>query len=312
MSSSTQQQQHKPPVILVVGGSGKVGSELVSSLLDRNARVRILVRNIENAKSKFGDKVEYAAGDVSQDLDRLDPSAFQQIERLFILVPNNPQQVSQELNVLKKVLQQSSTTLRQVVKLSVLNADASRPLGDLQRLHGQIENRIEDYLNEKAPHVHFTVLRPNNFMQNLLAEASGIQKQGVLYRPKAEPFEYRVSFIDTRDIGEAAATVLTQDPQKHSGRAYELTGPEALSWEEMVQKVSQVSNHKVEVVYVDDAEFYNALTFLPEFYRFYFVKLMQTYRVERRSGIIAGDYKLITGKEARRYDDFLKENASSF
>ncbi|KAG2379507.1 hypothetical protein C9374_006624 [Naegleria lovaniensis] len=310
MSSTAAQ----PPVILVIGGSGKVGTELVQSLLERKARIRILVRHVENAKSLFGNQVEYVAGDVTQNLDTsvVDTSAFQNVERLFILVPNNPKQVAQELNLVKKVLQQSALTLRQVLKLSVLNADASRPLGDLQRLHGQIENRLEDYLNEHAPQVHFTVLRPNNFMQNLLAEANGIKNEGVLYRPRAEPFEYRISFIDTRDIGEAAATILTENPEKHSGRSYELTGPEALSWDEVVQRISTVANHPVKVVYVDDAGFYNALTFLPEFYRFYFVKLMQTYRVERRSAIIAGDYKLITGKESRKLDDFLKEHASNF
>ncbi|SNU06265.1 Nucleoside-diphosphate-sugar epimerase [Lachnospiraceae bacterium] len=52
--------------ILVTGGTGFIGGYFVPMLLNKGYEVRLLVRNIENAKSLFGDKCEYHIGDVTQ------------------------------------------------------------------------------------------------------------------------------------------------------------------------------------------------------------------------------------------------------
>ena len=51
--------------ILVTGATGFIGTNLTKRLIDNDYTVSVLCRNIDNAKIKFGDKVIYIEGDVS-------------------------------------------------------------------------------------------------------------------------------------------------------------------------------------------------------------------------------------------------------
>lgn len=52
--------------ILITGGTGFIGSYFVPLLLDSGHEVRLLVRDVENAKRQFSDRCEYFVGDVTQ------------------------------------------------------------------------------------------------------------------------------------------------------------------------------------------------------------------------------------------------------
>jgi uncharacterized protein YbjT (DUF2867 family) len=49
----------------------------------------------------------------------------------------------------------------------------------------------------------------------------------------------RVAFVDIRDVAEVAALVLTE-PEFHLGKAYTLTGPAAVSFQEIAELLTQV------------------------------------------------------------------------
>ncbi|MGW6062034.1 SDR family oxidoreductase [Streptomyces sp. NPDC055189] len=70
----------------------------------------------------------------------------------------------------------------------------------------------------------WTLLRPRSFMSNTLAWAPDIRSEGVvraLYGTSAN------ACVDPRDIADVAVRALTEEG--HTGRAYTLTGPEALT-----------------------------------------------------------------------------------
>lgn len=52
-----------PRQILVLGATGMLGKPVVQCLLDRGHQVRIMVRNLESARRRFGNTVEAAVGD---------------------------------------------------------------------------------------------------------------------------------------------------------------------------------------------------------------------------------------------------------
>lgn len=52
--------------ILVTGASGFIGTNFIPKLIENNHNVTLLVRNIEKAKRKFQDKVNYIVGDVTK------------------------------------------------------------------------------------------------------------------------------------------------------------------------------------------------------------------------------------------------------
>ena len=75
----------------------------------------------------------------------------------------------------------------------------------------------------------WTVLRPAGFASNALAWAPQIQAGAPI--PVATG-EGKHAVVDPRDVAAVAARALTSDA--HDGRAYSLTGPEALSTPEQV------------------------------------------------------------------------------
>ena len=91
-------------------------------------------------------------------------------------------------------------------------------------------------------------------MQNFLASAQYVADQGVLYGMTGET---RVSYIDTRDVAAVAAQVLTSTG--HQGKAYTLTGPEALSGDEVAERLSAATGNQVGSVDVPADTFGQAL-----------------------------------------------------
>ncbi|KAL2535902.1 NAD(P)-binding Rossmann-fold superfamily protein [Forsythia ovata] len=73
-------------VVFVVGGTGGVGQLIVASLLNRNIKSRLLIRNPEKATALFGehdeDKLKVFKGD-TRNPDDLDPSVFEGVTHVI-------------------------------------------------------------------------------------------------------------------------------------------------------------------------------------------------------------------------------------
>ncbi len=87
----------------------------------------------------------------------------------------------------------------------------------------------------------YTILNPSMFMQNVAVEWPSIAQGGVYSRPYST--ERKMSRVDTDDLGEAAAIVLTEDG--YAGATFELCGPDSLSHAEMAKIWSQVLGRDV-------------------------------------------------------------------
>src|SRR2546425_9976152 len=92
-------------------------------------------------------------------------------------------------------------------------------------------------------------------MQNMSSfYAQTIKTQGAFYLPAGEA---RVSHIGGRDIGSVAAKVLTETG--HEWTAYDLSGPEALTYSQIAEKLSAATGKKVSYAAISDAEFKRAM-----------------------------------------------------
>jgi uncharacterized protein YbjT (DUF2867 family) len=137
-------------------------------------------------------------------------------ERLFLACGNVQEQVDFECAVIDAA---AAAGVTRVVKLSGPDADESSPML-FEQWHGRIERHLAD---SGLPSVR---LRPKTFLTNLLAFAPAIASTGMVFAPAADA---RVAFVDPRDVAEVAAVVLTEPG--HDGATYELTGPEAITYE---------------------------------------------------------------------------------
>jgi uncharacterized protein YbjT (DUF2867 family) len=109
-----------------------------------------------------------------------------------------------------------AAAIPRVVLLTARGVDQAPPESPLRAAELALE----------ATGIASTVLRPSWFMQNF---SEGVFAEGVHAGELAVPAgDGLTPFIDAEDIAAVAAVALTRDG--HAGRAYDLSGPEALSW----------------------------------------------------------------------------------
>jgi len=146
-------------------------------------------------------------------------------------------------------------------------------------------------------------------MQNFVTYlASTIKSQGAFYAPAKDS---RTSMIDVRDIAAVAGKALTEGG--HTGKAYELTGPEALSNQQAPEKLSAVLGKKISYVDIPPAAFKQSAMSagIPEFQADALINLNQFY-ISGAAAMVTGDVERVTGRKPRSFDQFAKDYAGAF
>jgi uncharacterized protein YbjT (DUF2867 family) len=232
----------KQESILVTGASGNIGSEIVKQLLGVAPAfsIKAAVHSRQNVKNvKDGDRVKVIPIDCNE-LDTL-REALKDVDKLFLLtpdVPNAPDLASNAVSEAKKV------GIRHIVKQSVMGADLEADVGTM-RLHRQVEEIIEQ------SGIPFTFLRPNEFMQNFINfHSPSIKGTNAFYIPLEDA---KVSLVDVRDIAAIAVESLI-DEDKHKNKTYLITGPEALSYHQVAEILSNTTGRKIDYVNISDVE----------------------------------------------------------
>ncbi len=219
-------------MILVTGATGKVGSEVVRQLSARGAPVRALVRDPTRASHIRIPGVEVVVGDLSRP-ETLAP-VFAGVERVFLLTAVSSDQVELQSNALEATRLAGA---RRIVKVSVAGGpDAGTQIG---RWHWATEKQIE------ASGLAFTFLRPTLYMQQMLAYAPSIAATASFSAPMGAG---EIAVVDTRDVADVAVAALTEE--SHDRRIYDLTGPEALSYDRMADAISDAIGKKVTYAHV--------------------------------------------------------------
>ena len=216
-------------MILVTGATGTVGSEVVRRLLAAGERTRAFVRDADKARERLGEQVEQVVGDLNR--PETIGAALAGADRLFLVTTQSSRQPEWERGVIEAA---TRVGVGRIVKLSVFRADERSPL-QIARQHGQAERALEQ------SGVAFTIVRPVFLMQNLLA----MLRDGAIYTAAADG---RVAMVDARDAAAVAATALTKDG--HRGRTYTLTGPKALSFDEVANTLSRETGRPTRHVHV--------------------------------------------------------------
>jgi uncharacterized protein YbjT (DUF2867 family) len=198
--------------ILVTGATGNVGRAVVSALRDAGVSARPGVRDPGSDPEA-----------VVLDLHR--PETFAPalvgVRALFLLRPPAISDVRRTLNPLIDAAHAAG--VRRVVFLSVIGADTRGYIP-----HAKVEAHLR-----RGP-CEWTFLRAGFFAQNLGdAYRADIREHDELFVPAGDG---RAAFVDARDLAEVAARALVEDG--HAGRAYTLTGPQALGFAEVAAMLS--------------------------------------------------------------------------
>ena len=219
-------------MLLVTGATGTTGMEVLRALKARGAEARALVRDETKAHHLRDLGFTPVTGDLG-DPRTLGP-ALEGVERAYLVAPASPMQSELEQAFLETA---KTAGVKHIVKLSVIGASEEAP-GRFARSHGKVERAL------KESGMAWTLLRAAGFMQNTLGWGARVQ-DGTFYTPVPEA---AFSIVDARDVAEVAALALTD--AGHEGKAYGLSGPEAISYRDQAKRLFAAAGREVEVAEV--------------------------------------------------------------
>lgn len=281
--------------ILVTGATGTIGSEVVRALKAKGANVKAGVRDPEQAKKNLG--VEGVAVDFSD--VKLLTQAFQGVERLFLVTPFVEHFTPLVQNAVSAA---KAAGVKFILRLSAFGADANSQDG-LARQHGQSEVML------KESGIAWTSIQPTFFQSNVLVYQGGALKANKAFYGASNGG--KVSYISPADIGEAAATILT-NPTPHNGKIYVLTGPEPLTDDEVAKKLSEVAGTNISYVNLTPEQYMQGMLSAqtPEWMARHIVDL-DAVKANGWAAAVTPDLKNIIGHAGETMDSYLRRNRSA-
>ena len=285
--------------ILVTGASGRAGTEMIRQLAAAGASVRGAVHYPDHdAEGRVG-RVDF----VEVDFDRPDTldTAFRGIDQAVLITPEESDMVAQTRNL---VLAAERAGVGHLVRVSFLHAGAAG--GPLLDWHREAEEVV------RGSTISSTILRPNSYMQNFLTMyGPSIFVRGAFFTPMGAG---RISYIDARDVADAAVRVLLlaegDSLERADDRVYSLTGPRPLPHDEIAEILTRAAGQPIRYVDIGEEDACVALRRrgaseeLVE-------ALCELWLAMRHDefATTAGDFEELTGRPPRSFEDFVREHA---
>jgi len=191
--------------------------------------------------------------------------------------------------------------VRHIVKLSALGGD-DKLRNDIRKWHDEGEAVIR---NAGIP---LTVLRPTGFMSNALHWRESIRTTGKVFSNYGDG---KLPCIHPRDIAAVAVRALTSDG--HEGKAYSLTGPEALSVREQVKILADAAGRPIEYVVVTDESARKGMTQagMPGFLIDALIPFAEFVR-SGKAALVHRTVEEVMGRPAFTFRDWARDNAAVF
>jgi uncharacterized protein YbjT (DUF2867 family) len=266
--------------ILLLGGTGKTARRLAPRLRAAGATVRTAAR---------------ADADVRFDWD--DPSthdaALVGVDAVYVVSPT--MRLDHAPTVIAFLDRAQAAGVTHVTMLSARGVDHAPPEAALRAIELDLLRR--DGLT-------VAILRPGWFMQDFseyVFEPS-ITADGALVAPTGDGAE---PFVHVEDIADVAAITLLE---RRAGE-FTLSGPEALTFAEVAERISRAAGRTVTHVDPPVAEWVAAATDLPADYAGLLGMLFDTIRAGTLASV-TDDVERVTGHAPRTFDDYLADPAA--
>jgi uncharacterized protein YbjT (DUF2867 family) len=279
-----------PRSILITGATGNIGSNLVPSLAG-SVTVTALVRDPEKAGRLFETDIDIAEGDFG-DAESL-ARAMAGTDTVVSIVPPSPECVEHVSGIIAAA---RDAGVRKIVRVSAIKA-AEDGRTENTRLHGQCDRLLQE------SGLVYTILRPNYFMQNIFMSLGTIRTNDCFYAGMGEG---RLAMIDVRDVADAIAAAALSDT--FDGRAYELSGPESISFNDVAAILSDVADRNIAYLPIspDDVK----ATLVQMGFGEWMAELLREYSQaygDDWGDLVTGNVELLTGHRPRSFETFTRD-----
>ncbi len=282
-------------MICVTGASGTVSSEVIRQLESAKAPFRAAYFSNKKAEAARARGIEAVIIDYNR--PETLRAAFQGCDKLFLLGPNALNQSELERNAVEAA--KAAGGVRHIVKQSVMGAVEESY--SLAKVHRPVEKAIE------SSGLAWTFLRPNSFMQNAVTfMGKTIRAESAFYSASGEA---KIGHVDVRDIAAVAVSVLTGP--NYEGRAYTISGPEALTYDELASELSNVLGRSISHINLSPSDLKNGMLVegMPEELADRMLDLERYFREDQASRI-TDDIRQVTGRDPRRFSQYARDVAS--
>ncbi len=270
--------------VLVLGVTGQVGKRVATNLKKRKANFSVGSRrkaNLKELADQFGS---------SRLIDLDDPRTFDKalnnVTSIFLITGYTVDMLVQSKSLIDAA---KRSGVNHIVHLGAFTTDH-----DSYATVFAWHQMIEAYLRNSG--VAWTNLHPNMFMQNLLTYTS---IRGGQYRPYTSK---ALGFTALEDLAEAAAVILMEGPEKHSGKDYFFSA-DALTPQQVAESLTAATGRKFTAAVLDAETFLNEATqpgsmFEPAYAKggFEFFRYVEDRRMAY-VGSVKDDTKEILGRE---------------
>jgi uncharacterized protein YbjT (DUF2867 family) len=272
------------PATLILGGSGRTGSLIAKEMADRGARSRTASRHGSDVLFDWDDPATYA-------------DALEEVDCVYLVTPVMRVRYSDQVATF--LAQAESAGVRHVTLLSTYNGDRAPDDVDIAV--------VESLIASDNVFTH-TILRPAWVMQNFTDNHLPVVN-GTLVVPSRGGAE---AFVDAADIAAVAAETLLH-PEAHAGASYALTGPKAITFDEVTATITAVSGQPVTYQDIDQETWINGaiaagLTadYAP------MLRWLTGAIIAGNGSTPTGDVAAIIGRPATSFEAFAQRNAAAW
>ncbi|TYL43661.1 NmrA family NAD(P)-binding protein [Dickeya sp. ws52] len=207
---------------LVLGATGKTGSRVAQNLLNQGIAIRTAARSGADVRFDWNDPSTFA-------------SALLKVSRVYLVSPVMRVDFA---DIVAKFLDEAERAgVRHVTYLSAYG---------MEHAPAEVALRAVELDLASRPLLSHSIVRPAWFMQNF-SETFVKPANDEIVVPGAMGAE---AFVNAEDIASVAAATLS-DPERHAGRAYSPTGPEALTFEDVAAHISNAVGRKISYCDID-------------------------------------------------------------
>ncbi|MDA0910841.1 MAG: NAD(P)H-binding protein [Proteobacteria bacterium] len=286
----------KEKKILVLGGTGKIGSTLITNLSKAtHCSIKIFSRH---KPQDMSNNILWIEGDML-DYDEL-VNVMCGVDYVFLNSPPAPNLCALQVNAINAAVE---CKVKHIVRISAMGSSLvdrnSLSCSSIATWHAIIDK----YLIDSG--VNYTILKPNYFMQNLVTFKDDIIKSNAFQTCLEKPG--KISMIHADDIAEAACACLLS-PEKHVNKSYDLTGLKSCDFNDIANFSSKLLSKDITHVSIPKEDFISKKR--EQGYPDWFVNDVGMFFSSYSKSMgesMNRNVELITGRKSKSLESYLKE-----